>query len=53
MYEQSRILASYPLSAWEEFLPGAQPPVFLPEPARRVVVDALKERIQFLEAKSP
>jgi hypothetical protein len=53
MYEHSRVLASYPLSAWEEFLPRAQPPVFLPEPAHRAVVDALKERMQFLEAESP
>jgi hypothetical protein len=53
MYGHSRILANYPFSAWEELLPGAQPPVFLPKPAHRVVVDALRERIQFLEAESP
>jgi len=51
--EHFRVLAGDSLPAREEFLPGAQPPVFLTEPAHQVVIDALKERIQFLEAESP
>jgi hypothetical protein len=51
VHERSRVLACDSLPAQPEFLPGAQPLVFLAEPARQVIVDALENGIQLLEAE--